>query len=122
MSQIRPVAHVPRTAWRRGLSTEGERAVPEETAVSFTYNRSSHAVMMATPADLEDFAVGFSLTEGIIERPAEIEEIEIVLHKTGVEARMWLPEARVTAIAERKRAVRPRQSRCRAAPAAPGNG
>jgi FdhD protein len=105
MSQLKPVTIVPRTAWRRGLSSAGERAVPEEAAVSFTYNRSSHAVMMATPADLEDFAVGFSLTEGIVQNPDEIEEIEIVLHKTGIEARMWLPDSRFGALSERKRVL-----------------
>ena len=58
--------------------------------VALVYDGSTHAVMMATPADLEDFAVGFSLTEGVIASRAEIRELEIVEHDKGIEARMWL--------------------------------
>ena len=47
-----------RTAWRGDEPTAGTRVIPEETPVALTYNRSAYAVMLATPADLEDFAVG----------------------------------------------------------------
>jgi FdhD protein len=98
-----PFYRARRTGWRHGAIRDGERAIPEETAVVLTYDRVTHAVMMATPDDLEDFAVGFSLSEGIIARPDEIETIEIVPGRNGIELRMWLTEPRGDAFSERRR-------------------
>jgi FdhD protein len=98
-----PVARLPRTASRAGRLLPGRRLVPEETAIAFTYNRCSHAVMMATPADLEDFAVGLSLTEGIIDDGDDVSDFEIVTSELGVELRMWIPEARMRPYSTRRR-------------------
>ncbi len=98
-----PIQTVERTAWRGGRLVPGQRTIPEETAVAFTFNGSSYAVMMATPHDLEDFAVGFSLTEGVIKSPSEIERLEIVEECIGIELRMWLAEPHATAFMERRR-------------------
>src|SRR4029078_13645233 len=67
----------------------------EETAVAFTFNTASYAGMIATPQDLEAFAVGFSLTEGVISSIDAIDSIEILDEEVGVELRIWLkaPEA-----------------------------
>ncbi len=100
---IEPVRTVGEIAWRGGRFVAGQRTIPEETAVAFTYNGSSYAVMMATPHDLEDFAVGFSLTEGIIASPDEIERLEIVEQDIGIELRLWLAEPHATAFQERRR-------------------
>ena len=76
--------------------------LPEEVAVALCYDGVVQAVMMATPADLEDFAVGFALTEGIARRcPAP----EVVRHRGGVELRVWLDAARGAAMAARRRAA-----------------
>ncbi|WP_181956773.1 formate dehydrogenase accessory sulfurtransferase FdhD [Bradyrhizobium symbiodeficiens] len=86
-------------AWRGGRTTPTSRLVAEESAVALTYNGSVHAVMMGTPADLEDFGVGFSLTEGIIGRASEIGSIELISNELGMEVRMWLDGDRASTLA-----------------------
>jgi FdhD protein len=106
MSSIfHPVERVARTGWRDGAISEGERVIPEEVAVAFTYNRFAYAVMMATPADLEDFAVGFSLSEGVVSECNEIGNIEIVEGELGIELRMWITEPRIAAFTEHRRYI-----------------
>nr|WP_307233037.1 formate dehydrogenase accessory sulfurtransferase FdhD [Pararhizobium capsulatum] len=82
---------------------EGERTVPEETPVAFSYGGSTHAVMMATPADLEDFAVGFSLTEGIVTNGGEIEEIGIEASEIGIDLQIRLVDERNDRLVARRR-------------------
>ena len=94
---------VGRSAWRGGALEVGERAIPEETAIAFTFGGSSYAVMMATPRDLEDFAVGFSLTEGVITAASDIESFEIVEQEIGIELRMRLIEPYASRFVERRR-------------------
>jgi FdhD protein len=98
-----PFANVPRHLVARDGASKGVRAVPEEIAVAFTYGRATFAVMMATPDDIEDFAIGFSLTEGIVDSPTEITSIEIVPHEHGVEARITLNKARDAQLLSRRR-------------------
>ena len=98
-----PAIRVARQAWRTPGFSEAERYIPEETAVAFTYNGGSYAVMMATPQDLEDFALGFSLTEGIVAMPDDISQLDIVEQEIGIELRMWLAEPSGAALTDRRR-------------------
>lgn len=93
----------PRLRWRDGGGEEGSREIPEEIPVALVYDASTYAVMMATPLDLEDFALGLSLTEGVVGSAEEIRSIEIVEGELGVEARMWLGPGRREALAARRR-------------------
>jgi len=98
-----PLARVSRTAYRAAGVAGGERVIPEETAIAFTYNGGSYAVMMATPQDLRDFALGFSLTERVISSRDQIEHLEIVEEDAGIELRMWLKAPHGVALGERRR-------------------
>ncbi|MBV9859379.1 MAG: formate dehydrogenase accessory sulfurtransferase FdhD [Alphaproteobacteria bacterium] len=98
-----PLAQVRRATWREGGLRIDRRTIPEETAVALTYNRVTQAVMMATPTDLEDFAVGFSITERIVARPGDIESLEVVAGADGIELRMWICDERNEAFTARRR-------------------
>ena len=98
-----PMCRLSRAAWRGGETSSGVRMVPEETAIAFTYNRSAHAVMMASPADFEDFAIGFSLNERIVTAADQIEELEIVPDENGIELRMWIGHVTGAAFYDRRR-------------------
>jgi|SRR5579862_2742539 len=99
-----PTQRVASRVWRQdGAAVAGGRTVPAETAIAFDFDGASYAVMMATPADFEDFAVGFSLTEGVIESAEEIEELSVVPVPDGVVIRMSLAAARRDAVWERRR-------------------
>lgn len=100
---VMAVARVRALAVQAGVPIPAERDLPEETAVALVYDGTTQAVMMASPVDLEDFAIGFSLTERIVAAPGEIEGLEVVPHDAGIEVRMWLSGARSDGLAARRR-------------------
>lgn len=100
-----PVHRASRKVWRDGAFSGGARLIPEETALALTYNGGTYAVMMGTPEDLDDFAVGFSLSEGIVQSADEIETLDIVELADGIELRMWLKPENAARIADRRRQI-----------------
>lgn len=75
----------------------------EETPIAMLYNGVSYAVMMATPCDLEDFALGFALSEGVVERVDEFELVDCLRTEHGISLQALIPQARLDALEQRKR-------------------
>jgi FdhD protein len=105
-----PVRHFPsacmtvtRTGGCQLRSTQDELA--EEVPVALEYNGVSHAVMLATPADLEEFALGFSLSEGIVASPAECYGVEIEHAAAGITAHIDLAAGAFMRLKERRRSL-----------------
>ncbi|RWE80402.1 MAG: formate dehydrogenase accessory sulfurtransferase FdhD [Mesorhizobium sp.] len=94
---------ITRLAHRAGGTAAANRMVPEETPVAFSFAGTTHAVMMASPADFEDFALGFSLTEGIIADPKEIEAIEVEDLGAGIDIQIRLKDQANTRFQARRR-------------------
>jgi FdhD protein len=88
---------------REHTSLCGPVCVAEETPVGFVYNGFPYAVMMATPGDLEDFALGFSLTERIIERPSDIRRVSVRRTLEGIELTIDLGSQALTGFLRRRR-------------------
>jgi FdhD protein len=89
---------------RPGGGDELDR-VAEEVAIAFEYNGISHAVMLASPADLEDFAVGFSLSEGIVDRIADLHDLSIATGDAGVTLSIAIAGRAFARLKERRRTL-----------------
>jgi FdhD protein len=93
---------------RRLTAAGGENLdeiVAEEVAVALVYNGVSHAVMMATPCDLEDLGRGFSLTEHIVDKPSEIYDIEVEPVERGIEVRLDIAAQRMVRLQQQRRSL-----------------
>ena len=102
LGSISPTVSAQGIRLERGASATVDETLAEETPVTFAYNGVSHAVMMATPADLEDFAVGFSLTEGVVARMDMLSGPTVVRYSGGIELQMET-SAEVASDARRRR-------------------
>ena len=92
--------------WKRdNLQHPQPDELAEEVPVALVYNGISHVVMMASPGDLQRFAVGFSLSEGIIENRSEIYGMGVVQECNGLAVRIELSSRRFMGLKERRRAL-----------------
>jgi FdhD protein len=98
-----PLLELRTRAWRDGKIQERGEQIVEETPVVLVYNGIPHVVMMATPADLEDFIVGFSVTEELIRTPADLRDIKVVRYGQGIEVQAVVPPECEAVVASRSR-------------------
>ena len=94
---------VGRLTWSSGDITEDRDEVVRECPVALVYNGVSHVVMMVTPVDLEDFALGFSLSEGILGGPEQLLDLDICEHHRGLELQMRITAQAFAALKQRRR-------------------
>ncbi|RWK05611.1 formate dehydrogenase accessory sulfurtransferase FdhD [Mesorhizobium sp.] len=103
VARRKATTQISRLAHRAGGTAAANRMVPEEMPVAFSYAGTTHAVMMASPADFEDFALGFSLTEGIVSAADEIEAIEVEDLGAGIDIQIRLKDKANTRFEARRR-------------------
>lgn len=89
--------------WRDGVAGGSDRVLADEVPVAIVVNGATVAVLLATPGDLEDFAVGFALTEGLVASTADAGTVEVVHHADGIEARLSVADT--GALAARRRTI-----------------
>ena len=89
--------------WKAGYLTTADDIVAVETPVSLVYNGISHAVMLASPSDLADFALGFSLTEGILHDASELYECEVLDQEQGMLVDMRIAAERFMHLKDKRR-------------------
>ena len=92
-------------ALRGGVARAQPDWLADEVPVSMVFNGVSHAVMLATPADLEDFALGFALTEGLIENRTELYGIDVTPVELGIELHLEVSSACAWRLRERRRTL-----------------
>jgi FdhD protein len=89
--------------WQGTHHSSQQDYIAEEVPVSLVYNGMPHVVMLTTPTNLEDFALGFSITEGIIKGPSELLSVRIYNRANGIEVYLQIPEQRFNCMADKSR-------------------
>ena len=98
-----PLVQIHVEKWRNGQATHCTDIVAEEVPVALEYNGISHAVMLASPQDLEDFALGFSLSEGILSHPSELFDCELIERADGIAVEMRIATERFVLLKDKRR-------------------
>ncbi len=93
------------TRWKNGQISHVHDHVADELPIAMVYNGISHAVMLATPLSLEQFGLGFSLTEGIIADRSELYDLEVIPLDNGIEVQMTIAQERFAALKEKRRSM-----------------
>jgi FdhD protein len=91
--------------WKAGELTTTHDQLAEEVPVALIYNGISHAVMLATPQNLEEFALGFSLTEGILRDKTELYGVEVNMQDNGIELHVEIATERFVSLKARRRSM-----------------
>ena len=89
--------------WKGKLYERREDFIAEEVPISLIYNQIPHVVMLATPTNLEEFALGFSITEGIIKSPHELLSARVYNRSNGIEIQLKIPEHRFDRLSDKGR-------------------
>ncbi|HEY8037395.1 MAG TPA: formate dehydrogenase accessory sulfurtransferase FdhD [Methylobacter sp.] len=89
--------------WRDGQHEQRQDYIAEEVPISLVYNGVPHVVMLATPTNLEEFALGFSITEGIIKSPQELLSARVYNRSNGIEVQIKIPEQRFQCMSDKGR-------------------
>jgi FdhD protein len=89
--------------WSQGATTHTTDQLAEESPIALVYHNVPHVVMLGTPANLEDFAVGFTLSEGLVARPDEIREVEVTQGADAVDVKITVAWERFTELLHRRR-------------------
>jgi FdhD protein len=93
------------TTWRGAQVSQQPDWLADEVPVALVFNGISHAVMLASPADLEDFALGFALTEGLLANPGELYGMELREVADGIELHLDVASACAWRLKERRRSL-----------------
>ena len=89
--------------WQGDVHENKQDYIAEEVPISLIYNGTPHVVMLATPTNLEDFALGFSITEGIIKNPQELLSARVYNRSNGIEVQLKIPDNRFQGMADKGR-------------------
>jgi FdhD protein len=101
----KPLSTYEVTQWQDGKQVKAQDCLAEETPVALIYNGVSHAVMLATAQDLEDFALGFSLSEGIVQTADELYGVEVRVQADGIELHCDIASERFMQLKDRRRTL-----------------
>jgi FdhD protein len=103
--ELNALVRVPVERWNAKHRVACDDSVAEEIPVALEYNGISHAVMLASPDDLEDFALGFSLSEGILKSRSELYDCEVVPTCDGLQVQMRIAAERFAALKDKRRSM-----------------